>query len=559
MHGYFGVVTFHVICFRITFLIMSDHITLRVDKDYTRNKATSFNRFQHEKKFWDCKIIAGTETLYCHSYIVSSLSPVIEEMLETKIRDGSEKEITFDNIHPQVMRKITNYMYTGSVNIPKELVLEVVQVCDELKIEDLKERCLYRVPEILSPQTAIGWLRYARKHELDSICESCERYISYSFSDIGKEKFFIRCSLDDLKTTLQDLNGVVSPEKLLTSVLSWINYDKTSRKKALDYTSGYLELKECREQFLTDTAKVHIDIFQSNPEFNRRVKHLLHPRKLMVVVIGGIYKRGERHYANRNTWKLASETHFVEITEIPGGLLSRGPSICYYDLNNLILTGGDRADVCVMFDMSTKKWKQMKNLKRQSRCHASVCILQQLFIFGGDMSMKASMEWLTSVDFLNLEQEHGVWHPAPPMPSGLEFPLITNLDTSVYLMGENNPALYFFDVMKKVWSQKAALPQNPGYSFSIAAGNANLYAAGGGMRACWQYHISTDSWLKLSSPAMKHSRGALIFHQNSLLLLGGLTENTEGYATEADIWAVAPYKLPEHLARHYAFMMDLGE
>ena len=125
---------------------MSDHITIRVDKDYRRNIATTFSRLQHEKKFWDCKIILGSETLYCHSYIVSSLSPVIVEMIDTKIRDGSEKEITLDNIHPQVLRIITNYMYTGSVKIPKDLALEVVQVCDELKIEDLKERCLYRVP-----------------------------------------------------------------------------------------------------------------------------------------------------------------------------------------------------------------------------------------------------------------------------------------------------------------------------------------------------------------------------------------------------------------------------
>ena len=39
---------------------------------------------------------------------------------------------------------------------------------------------------------------------------------------------------------------------------------KKSRKKAMDYTSGYLELKECREEFLTDSAKVQIDLFQSN-------------------------------------------------------------------------------------------------------------------------------------------------------------------------------------------------------------------------------------------------------------------------------------------------------
>ena len=418
---------------------------------------------------------------------------------------------------------------------------------------------MYRVPEILSPQTAIGWLRYARKHELDSICESCERYISYSFSDIGKEKFFIRCSLDELKTTLLDLNSVVSPENLLTSVLSWINYDKRSRKKALDYTSGYLELKECGKQFLTDSAKVHIDIFQGNPEFNRIVTHLLHPIKLTVVVIGGLFKRGANYYGNTIGFKLGSETQFVEITDLPTKLLERRPSICFYDLRKLILTGGAHTDVCVMFDMSTKKWKKMKNLTEQRYGHVSVCILQQLVIFGGYKSKRAPQEWSACVEYLNIEPENGVWQSAPPMPSALVFLKITNFETSIYLMGDDNPDLYLFDVIKKVWSQKTPMPQNPGSGFSIAASNVNLYAVGGEMMACWSYTISTDSWITLSSPALMHAYGPLIFHQNSLLLLGGCYHHIEGYATEKDTWVVAPYRLPKRLFLHYAFMMDLGE
>ena len=171
---------------------MRDYIAIKVDKDYSRNRAESFSRFKNERKFWDCKIIVGTETLYCHSFIVSSLNQVIEEMIETKIKDGSEKAITFEDIKPQVMRKITNYMYTGCVNIPNEHILEVVQVCDELKIKDLKERCLYRVPEILCPQTATGWMLYAHKHELLSILDSCKRYVSDSFLEVTKEEHFIQ-------------------------------------------------------------------------------------------------------------------------------------------------------------------------------------------------------------------------------------------------------------------------------------------------------------------------------------------------------------------------------
>ena len=535
-------------------------ITIRIDKDYSRNIAASFSRFQHEKKFWDCKVTAGTETLYCHSYVVSSLSPIIEEMIETKIRDGSEKEVTFEDIQPEVMWKITNYMYTGSVKIPQDLVLEVVQVCDELKIEDLKERCLYRVPAILSPQTAMGWLKYAWKHELDSICESCERYISYSFSDIGKEKFFIRCSLDELKTTLQDLKGIVSPENLLNSVLSWINYDKKSRRKVLDYLSGYLELKECRKQFLTDSTKAHIDIFQSNPEFNRRVTHILHPRKLTVMVLGGFIEKFESVYTTSKVWKLGSETHFDRFTEIPVQLLRTSPSICYAYYNKLILTGGYDTDVCVTLDMSTKKWKKMKKLKNPRRMHASVCVLQQLFVFGGDMGMGKPVDWSTSVEYLNIAQEHGEWQSAPPMPSALyHYPQVTNVGTSIYLMGDNNPDLYLFDALMKVWSQKTAMPQNPIGGLSIASSNSSLYVAGGKMMACWQYNLCTDSWTKLSSPALRHGHGALIFHQNSLLLVGGQFDHIEGYSIDKDTWVVAPYKMPENVYHHYAFMMDLEE
>ena len=279
-------------------------------------------------------------------------------------------------------------------------------------------------------------------------------------------------------------------------------------------------------------------------------------------MIGGGTERSEGPHVNTKCWKLRSETQFVEVTEIPHFVVTRGPSICYYDLRKLILTGGYSSDVCVILDTSTKKWKKMTNLKRQCRSHASECILQQLFIFGGTMSMRPPLEWSTTVEYLNIEQEHGVWQSAPGVPSALEYPKITKLDTNVYLMGDKNPVLYVFDVGKKSWREKAAVPQNPGKGFSIAAGNGSLYAVGGKreacLEACWTYIISTDSWTKLSSPALIHSYGTLIFHQNSLLLLGGQHDHIEGYAIDEDIWAVAPYNLPEKLYCHYAFMMDLG-
>ena len=390
---------------------MSDYIgIIKADKAYRKNIGTSFSRFQQEKKFWDCKIIVGTETLHCHSVIISALSTVLQEMIETKIRDGAEKEITFEDIQPEVMRKITNYMYTGCVVIPRELVLEVVQVCDELEIEDLKARCVYRVPDILSPQTAVGWMRYAHKHELLSILDSCKRYVSDSFLEVTKEKEFIRLSLDDLSITLQLLNDTVSPDNLLTSVLSWINYDKKSRKTALDYTSGYLELKMCKKEFLSESAKEHIEIFRSNPEFNKRVTRMLRPRKLSMVVIGGVFKR-HVGVVDRNTkvWTLESETKFEDIISVPKDLLLGYPSICRFDWNKLIMTCVYCTNRCTMLDLSvaTNKWRNMVNMTSVRTLHASACIQQQLVVFGGNISIgDGPLKWTTSVECLNLARRH---------------------------------------------------------------------------------------------------------------------------------------------------------
>ena len=407
---------------------MGDYTTIRVDYEYSRHRAESFRRFQHERKFWDCKVNVGTETLLCHSVIISALSPVIEEMIQANVREGKEKQITFDDIQPEVMRKITNYMYTGSVDIPRELVLEVVQVCEELKIEDLKERCLYRVPDILSPQVAMGWMRYAHENKLLSILDSCKRYVSDSFLEVTKEKVFIKLTLDELKTTLLELSNAVPPDHLLTSVLSWIKYDKESRKLALDYTLGYLKLKECTTQFLNESTKEHIEIFRCNPEFNHKVTHILHSRRLRIVVIGGLCIGGNAKVSNVKSWKLLSETQFVDITETLNDLIIRGQSICLYDWNKLVLIGGIDTNVCAIFDMSTNKWKKIQRLKYHCQRSASLCILQQIYVFGGDLPIEEgkSRKWLNRVAFLNIEQKHAKWQSAPAMPSPLKYPKVTN-------------------------------------------------------------------------------------------------------------------------------------
>ena len=280
--------------------------------------------------------------------------------------------------------------------------------------------------------------------------------------------------------------------------------------------------------------------------------------KLSLVVCGGLYKWEGAIKIAKRCWKLASNNRFNFLVEIPKESLMAGYSICLLNRVRLIATGGMGSTACAVFDVTMNKWQKMRNLRTTRYLHASVCVGRHLFVFGGKTDVKSD-EWTTSVECLNTDDKHGQWQPAPPMSAALLEPRTASLHTNVFLMGEECCDLYVFDAEKGTWSWQAQLPQNPGKHYRLAAGNGNVYTAGGEKRICWQYNFQTDAWAQLSISNLTHIKGALIFYQDTLLLLGGCHEHVEEYNTEHDTWTVAPYKLPDKLYHHYAFMTELPE
>ena len=523
---------------------MSDHVTLNSDSAYSKYLRESFTVFREDQRYVDCKILVGQDTIECHAVIVSALSPVLDKMLGSAMSEGLKKEVTFDTdtVSVEVMKMIIEYMYTGTITMAKSLIMDIVKACDYLQVEELKIKCLQYIPHILTPYTAISWLRVADLLHLDNATTQCKKYMAEHFEEIVKGEDFLDLSVCELKECLLNAKIKIAPDNILSGLFLWISFDDQNRTQDLGDLLQYVKLQNCTDVLLRQIIEQYESILNHNPLFYKALTKVYVTRNLSLGVIG----KGK-------FWKLNCRSkNFEEYTQIPQDFKGTY-SVCTCKDIGLILTGGY---VSAMYYVATGKWKNLTKLKSNRSDHASVCVQGELFIIGGDIRSPLS-HWVSSVEWLQIDNKHAEWQDAPSVPSNHR-PApgsIVSLNSDVFHAGGRQ--LYHFDPLRKVWSERSELP---GLYFdkddAMAAGDGHIYLVILS-NGCHVYNISTDTWVKIPKQTLYHKGGALVFHQDKLILLGGLSSHIEEYDIEQSIWKTAPFKLPEDLYIPFAFMMDL--
>ena len=543
---------------------MSRRLTIDRPSAYNIQQAAKFTEYRQNSKFTDCQIIVGDDTIECHANIISACSPVIERMLESKWKEGVERKVKFKTIDPGVMRIVIGYCYTGNVAIDKADLRSVVEACDYLEILKLRDTILEKVTPLsglLTSDNAIGWMRLAGLLQQEDFACMCRNFISASFKKVIKEEEFMDMSLDELKVCLQDASDMnIASEDLLHAVFTWITFDKAKRAVTLDTALQVVNLEDCPRSVIKQILGQYENILDTNTAFYKKITNILlerssspiqskHTPVMSLIVTGGA--------ANNVCWKLYGKEQFTKIIEMPEDVYTPlncvYHSICVYEGVGLIVTGGHPNAICSVYHAAAKVWKPLADMSFPRRSYASVCICGELFIIGNYVPDEGSS---ASVEVLNVNEDNGKWRLAPPVPKAFCMPKVACLTTRMYCMGFQIRQFYCFDTVQKNWNELAAIPQDIGFGFSVAAGNGMIYAAGGSKDICFIYDTNTDNWTQAHGPALKHQHAALVFHNDKFMLLGGQCAAIEEYDAEEDTWNMAPCKLPMNLQQHYAFSMD---
>ena len=477
--------------------------------------------------------------------------------------EATKQQVTLHNIPSDVMEHLMEYMYKGETSIPPELLLPTTAACDYLQLLDLRERCLnqanYR--STVAPTNAISWYRLANNLNSDRLRTKCSEILSSSLADVSKGTEFLGLSFAEVSDCISGVQEAdADTDDLLEATSNWVSHELRTRNKHILDMLAKINLTKCSIECLDAKMKKHKKLFHVQPAAetklsltvlqiasqesgNIRHKRCKRQRKdAMFIVISG---QEGFEIPHSDCWHLDENMNCVNFWELPFSFPWH--SVCEIP-GGFVVCGGTDNDLCAMFMMSSKSWKQLEAMPAPLNGHASIFLAGKIYLLGGCNSWPRS-------SVLSLELERGGWSQEPDMPISVTDPEVACVDSSIFVFdGWDTQQLLELNTLNRTWSTKAKPLKNSYYGARMILVNGQLFIVGGKKRIFVQYYLSADTWTTGNAPTLKHHLGALVHHDQKVYLIGGTYEDrVEEYDLDTRSWSICDMKLPKKLLNLHAF------
>ena len=427
---------------------------------------------------------------------------------------------------------------------------------------ELKDMCLIEVPNILEPGNVIEWWKEAAKMNYDTIKKPCEEIMAANFRQISKQTDFLNLELPELQSYVINIcNDNVDRDIILDAIMRWAGHEH-ERVTLLEDLLCKVELNKCSAEGIKVAMKTHDELLNKTLIVYKLLSNTLADIATatpMIAVVGGEDDDGK---VSRECWEVNHPDKIVHLYDVPAEDLSICASICTFP-QGFLITGGLDSRMCMMFIASSKVWARLQDLQVERCAHGSIYIKGVLYLLGGYLGKSTNGNWKQS-DFLDsMAIKDKKWENGPKIPLAVQYPKLSNLGQNVYLLDEVTNQLLLFDVDKNVWKQLASLSKESKYcsGVSMITGRGKLLVAGGVNRVCAWYNADTNTWCTCQQPLQVHKYGALAYHNNKFLLLGGNfnggTDEVEEYNIDENKWSMCSYKIPKKIHLHHALVLTM--
>ena len=522
-------------------------------------------KLRNEKALMDFKIHVKDDEFPCAKFVMAAHSPMLRAVLTSDMAEVAKQEIRLDHISKDIVQIILDYMYCENVSFHKDQLMDLIAAADYLQMTELKEMYLDEVPDILELGNVICWWKEAAKMNYDIIKEQCEKIMAANFTQISQQNDFLNLDLNEIQCYVSDIcSDNMNSDHIVDGLMRWVSHED-ERVPYLEDLLNKGHLNKCSAEGLKNAMETYEPLLDKTPMaykllFKTMADSAVTTSKTMtdmLVVVGG----KEDGTVSPVCWKVNQSKEIVHLCDIPDGTIGGSSSVCKTP-QGFLITGGVGSRLCMMFIAVTKSWVQLKDMLIIRQAHGSICIKEVLYVFGGFIG-KCTNSSKAAASVQSVMLKGGNWTNEPEMPLALEFPTVSNVDNTVYLLEhQDSVKLLQMDVDTKVWNELASPPiagQCPGIRMTTA--QDMLFVAGGYQNVLALYNLKTDTWSTGQQPLKKHHYGALAYHNNKLVFLGGYSNGgsveVEEYDVEEDKWSVCSYKMPKNLYGHHAVVLNM--
>ena len=532
---------------------------------------------------FDVTLVVGDgKEFRAHGHVLSDASPFFEKLFNSDMKEANEGIVRLEMLTESAMADTLEFIYTGSVHIAPEMAKYLIAMAEFLilpRLKTLAEEAAVRTL-MIDTSDCISTYHFAEIHQCLELTYKVKQFINANFTTVAKAEEFLKLPSKEVEKWISSHDiDVSAEEEVFEIIITWINRDKTERKKyfaklfphvrlvyvTLDYLSSNIAWNELvkENEGCLDLVKNAMKFLDSK-DFDNVTP--VRPRKSLethAIVVGVkshllCYFPGEdrwsrlgdnssfsRHLACCQGKLYSIRTSFAEsVMQRYDPLCNRWTSLPYEESEAYV------KQIFVRNDEEMYALVSKPILESQTSSQFPALADDELDVKWNELDPRLTDDMGGNREYISFikqyKPESNLWEKISCFDLGLkERFCIVCKDNFIYFLGGavRGEYKYLTDVSRYnlstgKWAYVASM-QEGRMQASGAAGNAKIYIAGGNTlkggapESCEVYNEATDEWQFIASLTLKPTVfSRMVNVDGKLYVLGGSYDIFSPHADE---------------------------
>ena len=178
-------------------------------------------------------VVEDGKEFRAHRKVLSEASPFFEKLLNSGMRESKEGVIRLEMLTEAGFGDVLEFIYTGGVEILAENnARDLIEMADYLFIPQIKTFAGRVLTQMLNTSDCISTYFFAERYQCEELVSDATKFIHANFTNVAKTEEFLNMSSEEVNRWISsDEINVSSEEDAFKIILTWIDHDKSERKK----------------------------------------------------------------------------------------------------------------------------------------------------------------------------------------------------------------------------------------------------------------------------------------------------------------------------------------
>nr|XP_056713187.1 kelch-like protein 40 [Euleptes europaea] len=501
-------------------------------------------------KFLDCVLKVKGKEFPCHRLVLAACSPYFRALFLSDTEESKKKEVSLEDIDPEVMGKILHYIYTSELELTEQNVQDIFSVANMFQIPSIFTVCVSFLQKRLCLSNCLAIFRLGLMLDCARLAVSARDFICHRFALLSRDEEFYQFSADELIAIISsDSLNIEKEESVFEVVMKWAEAnDRENRVKALPVVFESIRFRLMDKDYLKNKVEKHA-LVKASPELLKKIQMVkdAHEGKFTVVRKTTGKKKAEKKTGDVVNGGVEEGEDKEEEEALPG-ILNDTMRFGMF-LQDLIFMISDSG--AVAYDPVGNECYFASISAQIPKNHVSLVTREnQVFIAGGLYYNEDNKEDPMNSYFLQYDHLDSDWLGMPPLPSPRCLFGLGEAENSIFVVGgkelregeQTLDSVMCYDRLSFKWGEADSLPYAV-YGHSVVSHNNLIYVIGGkgNDKKCLNtlsvYNFNKFEWKELAP--MKNARslfGATV-HKGKIYVAAGVTDS--GLTNSVEVYDIA--------------------